>query len=234
MGELLIQHAGLIPDGNRRWADIRGKTRQEGHREGMSNMVTIVEKVAELGIPVFTAYAFSTENTNRGEVQVSELMQILDEGFDNPNLDRLLAKGIALNIIGDYQELLPSEIREKAEEAKERSRTNERVIVNFALNYGGRQEIIHAAQQIADHHAGEIITEELFERYLYTAGMPDVDFVVRTGAPPEYGNRTSNFLPWQTVYAEWVFREELFPDYTADMFEADYYAVQTRQRNLGS
>jgi len=233
MGEILIKHVGLIPDGNRRWADDNKVTRQEGHRAGMKNMVSIIEKAADLGIPMITPYAFSTENNNRGDEQKDELMQILDEGFSDPNLDRLLAKGIAVNVIGNYQELLPSAVREKVEEAKKRSNTNERTIVNFALNYGGRQEIIYAAEQVRLNHPGEVITKELFEQYLYTAGMPDVDMVIRTGAPVAYGNRTSNFLPWQTVYAEWVFRPEYFPDYSADMFKEDYKAVQTRQRNLG-
>ncbi|MCK7636541.1 isoprenyl transferase [Corynebacterium pygosceleis] len=218
--EFLPKHIALVMDGNGRWATERGMKRTEGHRRGEAVLLDVVDACIALGVPYLSAYAFSTENWRRSTDEVRFLM-----GFNRDVLrrqrDGLHAKGVRVRWVGRRPRLWRSVIRE-LEAAEELTRDNTTMTLAMCVNYGGRAEIIDAARQIAaDAAAGRLrpeqITEDTFPNFLDEPDMPDVDLFLR----PSGEKRTSNFLLWQSAYAEMVYQDKLFPDFTPqDLYDA--------------
>ncbi len=208
------QHVGIIMDGNGRWAEANGKSRYQGHQAGTDNLERLLDDSIEFGVKMITAYAFSTENWRRSTIEIKGLMKILERVIDN-RLVELSRKGVQLRHLGDLEKL-ESTLRKKILQGIESTRHNEKLILNVAFNYGGRSEIVQAVQRvIQDKIPPEQITEELLSRYMYTAGSPDPDLIIRTSG--EF--RTSNFLIWQAAYAEYY----VTPTYWPDFNKTEYY-----------
>uniref|UniRef100_A0ABS1FNR8 Isoprenyl transferase n=1 Tax=Corynebacterium antarcticum TaxID=2800405 RepID=A0ABS1FNR8_9CORY len=218
--EFLPRHIALVMDGNGRWATERGMKRTEGHRRGEAVLLDVVDACIALGVPYLSAYAFSTENWRRSTDEVRFLM-----GFNRDVLrrqrDGLHAKGVRVRWVGRRPRLWRSVIRE-LEAAEELTKDNTTMTLAMCVNYGGRAEIIDAARQIAaEAAAGRLrpdqITEATFPDFLDEPDMPDVDLFLR----PSGEKRTSNFLLWQSAYAEMVYQDKLFPDFTPqDLYDA--------------
>jgi len=222
------QHVAIVMDGNGRWAAKRRKPRLYGHKQGALHTRDFVETFASYGIPYLTLYAFSTENWNRPREEVNGIIRLLSD-----NLDRAVKiaheQNIRIRHLGK-EDRLPQEVQNKARAAIDLTSKNSGLTVNIAFNYGGRSEIVNAAQEIARRRIKpESVDESVFSGYLYTAGMPDPDLFIRTGGEM----RLSNFLIWQSAYAELYFTPVLWPDFgSAEMDEAlaDY---GRRQRRFG-
>ena len=207
-------HVGIIMDGNGRWAKAHGKSRFEGHKAGTENLRRTLESSVEFGVKMLTIYAFSTENWKRPPFEVMGLMRILEDVIDK-ELRELNKNGVQLRHIGRLERLRPS-IREKVLHAIDVTKNNDRLILNVAFNYGGREEIIQAVKRVVhDNIAPDDITEELLSSYMYTANSPDPDLIIRTSG--EF--RTSNFLIWQAAYAEYY----ITPTYWPAFDKAEYY-----------
>ncbi len=215
-------------DGNGRWARKRLLPRQAGHRAGTENLRRIIEACADLGIQILTVYAFSTENWGRPEKEVKGLLNILEDVIDR-ELDDLHAQGVKLQHIGEL-EALSATLQEKVQAAIELTKDNTRLTLNVAWNYGGRQEIIHAVRRIAqDGIPPKEITEELFEQYLFTAGMPDPDLIIRTSGEL----RVSNFLIWQGAYTEYYVTPTFWPSFNRAELERAIESFSKRERRFG-
>jgi undecaprenyl diphosphate synthase len=227
--ERLPRHVAIIMDGNGRWAASRHLPRVEGHRAGIESVRAAVESSARLGIQVLTLYAFSVENWKRPDTEVTALMGLLRH-YLRLELSALLKNNIRFRVIGE-RERLSSEVRAELEAAEKRTATNAGMIFNIALSYGGRTEIVEAARRAM--RAGvrpDDLDEERFASFLYTAGQPDPDLLIRTSGEM----RVSNFLLWQIAYAEIWVTDALWPDFrTRDLLEAiaDY---QKRDRRYGA
>jgi len=224
----LPQHVAIVMDGNGRWATRRHKPRLYGHKQGALHARDFVEVFTEYNIPYLTLYAFSTENWNRPKAEVDGIIKLLSE-----NLDRAVQiahqHNIRIRHLG-REDRLPEEIRRKARAAIEKTRNNSGLTVNVAFNYGGRSEIVNAARQIIRKKIKpDSLDESLFSNYLYTAGMPDPDLFIRTGGEM----RISNFLIWQSAYAELYFTPVLWPDFGRAELEKALTAYGTRQRRFG-
>lgn len=225
-------HIAIIMDGNGRWAKRRGLPRVAGHREGVKSVRDVVEACAQLGVKYLTLFAFSTENWRRPRQEVDTLMKLLIRTL-RTETENLHKNDIKLMAIGDI-ESLPVEVQKELKEAIEKTKNNKRMILNLALSYSGRWEIIEAVRDIArDVKDGKIkvedINDKLFSRYLRTAGIPDPDLLIRTSG--EY--RISNFLLWQIAYTELYICDCLWPDFRRKhLYEAirDY---QKRERRFG-
>lgn len=225
------QHVAIIMDGNRRWAKQRGLPQIEGHRVGADCIKPIVEKAIDLGIKSLTFWTFSTENWKRNEDFLKSIIQVFREFLLKKNLfEELKSRGGEVHIFGDPSKF-PSDIQNKLDEYVKNNKPSSKLIdVNFALNYGGREEILQAVKRlIADGKKAIEITADLFNSYLYTAGQPDVDFIIRTGGE----KRLSGYLPWQAVYAELYFTDIYWPDFTPANFEAALLEYTKRERRLG-
>ena len=228
----LPAHIAIIMDGNGRWARKRGLPRVAGHRAGINAVREAVEGSAELGISVLTLYAFSVENWKRPRNEVSTLMQLLKE-YLNKELQNIHKNNIRFRTIGRTDELDPS-VRAELDKAISKTDTNTGMIFNVALNYGGRAEIIDAVNRLLNNGGREAalnggITENDFAQYLYTAGQPDPDLLIRTSGEL----RVSNFLLWQIAYAEIWVTDTLWPDFRqANLFEA-IIEFQRRERRYG-
>lgn len=224
------EHVAVIMDGNGRWAGQRGKPRVAGHRAGVRAVRDTIEAAGHLGIDVLTLYAFSAENWNRPRQEVWTLMSLLRE-YLRRELESLRKNGIRLRILG-RREGLPSDLLQRLDDAMEQTAGGEHMTLNVALNYGGRGEIVDACRRIvADWAAGEAvdIDESTLGRYLYTAGQPDPDLLIRTSG--EF--RISNFLLWQLAYTEIWITDTLWPDFRRrDLFEA-ILDFQARERRFG-
>ena len=226
--EQVPQHIAIIMDGNGRWAQARGLPRLAGHRAGTENLRHIIEACVEFGIKYLTIYAFSTENWGRPEDEVSGLMGIFDEVFER-ELAELHKQGARLQHIGRLDGVRKS-LREKVRKGMQLTKDNKRLILNVAFNYGGRDEIVQAIKAIMK--AGikpQDVDAELVSKYLYTAGIPDPDLVIRTSGE----HRISNFLIWQAAYAEWVFPETLWPDFGREELLAAIQEFGRRERRYG-
>jgi len=194
--ERLPAHVAIIMDGNGRWALARNLPRLAGHRAGVENLRRIITACVEFGVRYMTIYAFSTENWGRPPEEVKGLLFILDEVLDK-ELAELHKQGVRLRHIGRLEGLAPS-TQKKVRDAIELTQHNQQLTLNVAFNYGGRAEIVHAIQQmLADGVPAAEVNEELVSRYLYTAGQPDPDLIIRTAGEL----RVSNFLLWQAAYA---------------------------------
>ncbi len=228
----LPRHIAIIMDGNGRWAKQHAIGRIRGHRQGVKAVRTVVKACREIGIEYLTLYAFSIENWERPAKEVKALMFLLDE-YLTKEAKELHKQGIRLTNIGETDRLHPS-VKEKLLQTKEFTAKNDKMVLNLALSYGGRDEIISAVKRIVqDNLKGKIgvndINKETFSKYLYTSGMPDPDLLIRTSG--EY--RISNFLLWQMAYTELYFTNVLWPDFTKDDLFKAIAGYQKRERRFG-
>jgi undecaprenyl diphosphate synthase len=226
------RHVAIIMDGNGRWARMRMLPRLEGHRQGAKSVRRAVEFCRRKGISFLTLYAFSTENWQRPQSEVSGLMRLLSQFIDS-ELDEIHSNDIQLKTIGELNRL-PANLIKKIRSAMEKTAGNRSLVLSIALSYGGRQEIVDAALSIArDLNSGNItedqVTEDVFTRHLLTKGLPDPDLLIRTGGEL----RISNFLLWQCAYTELYFTPTLWPDFNDEAFELAMDAYRSRQRRFG-
>ncbi|MDU5200269.1 isoprenyl transferase [Finegoldia magna] len=221
----LPKHIAIIMDGNGRWATKRNKPRVFGHNEGMKRVVDVVENSLNIGIKYLTLYAFSTENWKRPQKEIDFLMQILIKYIDE-QLNKLVTQGVKINILGDIS-VLPEKVIQKIEYALDSTRDNDKLILNIAINYGSRQEILKAVNTAIDK--GEILTDDEFSNLLYTRNQPDVDLLIRPGGE----KRLSNFLLYQMSYAELYFSDIYWPDFKLQSLLDAIYWYQTRNRRFG-
>ena len=228
----LPTHIAIVMDGNGRWAKRRGLPRQAGHKVGAEAFRTIANYAKSIGLKYLTVYAFSTENWKRAPEEVEAIMELLERYLSEAIRDMEKNK-VRFCFFGDLSRLSP-ELQEEARIAAERSKQYEGVQVNFCLNYGGRAEILRAAQRFAkDCVEGkccpEDLTEEHFSDLMYSAGVPDPELVIRPGGEL----RTSNFLLWQSAYAEYYFTDVLWPDFGTKELDAAIDAYRHRERRFG-
>ncbi len=221
-------HIGIIMDGNGRWALARGLPRMAGHRAGTENLRRIIEACIEFGIKYLTIYAFSTENWGRPTEEVQGLMRIFENVIDN-ELQELGDQGVRLRHIGRLDRLRPS-FKKKVLKAIEDTKDNDRLVLNIAFNYGGRDEIVCAIQSmIRDDVKAEAVTDQLVSQYLFTAGVPDPDMIIRTSGEL----RGSNFLIWQGAYSEWYFPATYWPDFDRQELLKAIEEFNQRERRYG-
>ena len=226
--EKIPQHVAIIMDGNGRWAISRGLPRVAGHKAGTENLRRVIRSTAEFGIKYLTIYAFSTENWGRPPEEVQGLMGILQDVIDR-ELNELHEEGVQLRHIGRLERLDPK-IQAKVLKAIDLTRNNDRLILNIAWNYGGRDEIVCAIQKILkDGIAPEAVTSELVSQYLFTAGVPDPDLVIRTSGEL----RISNFLIWQAAYSEWYVTPTYWPDFDKEEYRHALEVFAQRDRRFG-
>lgn len=228
----LPKHVAIIMDGNGRWANSRSMLRMKGHEKGADTVRSIITETRKLGISCLTLYTFSLENWGRGEQEVNFLMSLLSR-FLKSELGLLQENDIKFVISGDMDRLPPS-TREEVEFVINETGQNKSMILNLALSYGSRQEILRAVKSIANEYKdGNIsendITQEYFSNHLYTAEMPEPDLMIRTGG--EY--RLSNFLLWQMAYAEFYFTPTLWPDFTLEEYHGALEKFGSRERRFG-
>lgn len=222
------RHIAIIMDGNGRWANKRGLPRVMGHKEGVENIRRILTAAVDLGIEYVTVYAFSTENWNRPLDEVRGLMTLLEQGLQR-EVPELHKNGVRIRHIGRMDGLSPH-LQKLIRNAVELTKNNEKLTFNVAFNYGGRAEIIDAVKQIiADGIPADEITEELFTRYLYTADTPDPDLIIRTAGEM----RLSNYLIWQSAYAEYYSTPTYWPDFDKEELSRALVAYGQRERRFG-
>lgn len=226
------KHVAVIMDGNGRWAKQKGKLRVFGHQNGVESVRQTIEAAAEIGISVLTLYAFSTENWNRPKAEVDTLMNLLVQSLKK-ELKTLEKNNIQLKAIGDLDKL-PNKAYKGLQEVIQKTENNNRMIVNLALSYGSRNEIVEAVKQISKKVVNnelqiENIDEKTINNHLYTVSLPDVDFMIRTSGE----HRISNFLLWQAAYAELYFTDILWPDFKKENFYDAILAFQKRERRYG-
>ncbi len=221
-------HIAIIMDGNGRWAKKRGLPRLAGHRQGTENLRRIIKACVEFGIQYLTIYAFSTENWGRPAEELRGLTQIFNDAFVN-ELEELNRQGVRILHIGQ-REGISADMMEKIDRAVERSKNNSRLTLSVALNYGSRNELMHAVRKIvAAGVESQDISEKTISDSLFTAGTPDPDLVIRTSGE----QRLSNFLLWQAAYAEWVFPKVYWPDYGREELIASLEEYARRDRRFG-
>ncbi len=226
--EIVPEHVAMIMDGNGRWAQSRGLPRVEGHRAGTQNLDVILDVAIQMGIRYVTAYAFSSENWNRPESEVSGLMNLLAENL-KARSDSFNSRDIKLRHIGRL-ERLPSDLQDIISAVVKKTEHNTGLDVTLAFDYGGRQEIVEATQSIIrDAVPSELVDSEIFQSYLYTAGTPDPDLIIRTAGE----QRISNFLLWQSAYSEYYAADCYWPDFDDKEFIKAIAAFQNRQRRYG-
>jgi len=221
-------HVGIIMDGNGRWARARALPRLAGHRAGVENLRRVLRAAVELGVPIVTLYAFSTENWRRPKKEVRGLLNLLREALKN-EVDELHKNGVQLRHIGSLDPL-SEDLKEQIHAAVELTKNNDQLIANIAFNYGGRQEIVNAVQQIVKAgYAPEEINEDLISEHLYTASLPDLDLIIRTSGEM----RVSNFLIWQGAYAEYYIAPVFWPDFDKNEFYKALLEYSQRDRRFG-
>jgi undecaprenyl diphosphate synthase len=222
------RHIAIIMDGNGRWALARGLPRLAGHRAGTENLRQIMEGCGEFGVKYLTIYAFSTENWGRPVEEVQGLMRILKDVIDR-ELPELHERGVQLRHIGQLDRLDPI-LREKVLNAIELTKDNDELILSIAFNYGGRDEIICGIKEmLADGVQPDQVNEDLVGQYLFTAGVPDPDLIIRTSGEL----RGSNFLIWQGAYAEWYFTPTYWPNFDRDELRKAIEEYAGRERRFG-
>ena len=228
----LPKHIAIIMDGNGRWAQTQGKNRLFGHRNGTEAVHKVVEAAARMRIEHLTLYAFSTENWNRPKLEVSTLMDLLVKALRR-ELNKMIKNNIQLRCIGNINKL-PVEVKKELNETIQKTSHNTGMILTLALNYGARQELTQAVQQIAAKVKNNIISlenvdETIINEHLYTQNLPAVDLLIRTSGE----QRISNFLLWQIAYAELYFSEVFWPDFNETHFEEAIISYQKRERRFG-
>jgi undecaprenyl diphosphate synthase len=222
----LPRHVAIIMDGNGRWAEARGLPRIAGHREGAEAVRAVTRAARRVGVEALTLYAFSTENWARPEPEVGALMHLLAEFLESER-EEMMRNGIRLNAIGELARL-PARVREKLADVRAETAANQGMTLSLALSYGGRQELVQAAQRAAAAKGPSLEAADL-EAALWTAGLPELDLLVRTSGE----RRISNFLLWQCAYAELVFTDVLWPDFRDAELFATLAEFQTRERRFG-
>jgi len=221
-------HVAMIMDGNGRWAISRGLPRLAGHRAGTENLRRVIRASVEFGVKYLTIYAFSTENWGRPPEEVQGLMHILEDVIDK-ELAELHKEGVQLRHIGRLERLAPT-LQEKVLDAIHITKNNTRLVLNIAFNYGGRDEIVHAIQRIIeDGVPAADVTDELVSQYMFTAGVPDPDLIIRTSGEL----RISNFLIWQAAYSEWYVTPTFWPDFDKEEYHRALEAFAQRDRRFG-
>lgn len=221
------KHIGIIMDGNGRWAKKRGLPRSIGHRAGVETIREIVKECSKLGVKFLTIYAFSTENWKRPVDEVNALMNLLAD-YLKKEFDELNRNNVIINYIGNITKL-PKVCQDELVNSYKNTKSNTGLTLNLALNYGGRQEIIDAVKKIAAEKAFDKITEDNFNEYLYTKGMPDPDLIIR----PSGELRLSNFLIWQSAYSELWFSDINWPDFKKEDLHKAISDYQKRDRRFG-
>jgi undecaprenyl diphosphate synthase len=226
--ERIPTHIAIIMDGNGRWALARGLPRMAGHRAGTENLRRVIEACIEFGIRYLTIYAFSTENWGRPQEEVAGLLQILEDVIDR-ELQELHDQGVQLRHIGRLDRLNPL-LRDKVIYGVDFTRQNTRLVLNVAFNYGGRDEIVCAVQRmIADGVEAQAVDDQRISQYLFTAGVPDPDLIIRTSGEL----RGSNFLIWQGAYSEWYFTPTYWPDFDREALLKALQEFAHRERRYG-
>lgn len=231
-GGMLPEHIGIIMDGNGRWAQKRGLPRSAGHKQGARTFREVVRYCRSIGIRYLTVYAFSTENWKRPQSEIDAIMNLLRDYLDELERHSDEEQGV-LRFIGDMAPLA-EDLRQRIADVQERTAGRGGITVNIALNYGGRHEIVHAVQQaVSLARQGtltpEAVDEALVDSLMYTAGQPPVDLIIR----PSGEQRISNFLLWQGAYAEFVFMDVLWPDFTPGDLDRAIAEFQRRSRRFG-
>ena len=222
-------HVGIIMDGNRRWAKAKGLPTLEGHRRGYDKVKKVGRWCKDRGVKILTVWAFSTENWKRSEKEVNYLMNLLKFALSKGEIDQLHKDGIKVQIIGQKERLSES-MQELIKEAEERTKDNKEGILNLAISYGGRADILEAIKKIINKNtpAGQV-TEEIMDQNLWTAGMPDPDLIIRTSGEL----RTSGFLTWQSAYSELYFCQNHWPDFSEKDLDEAFADYARRQRRFG-
>ena len=228
----LPKHIAVIMDGNGRWAKQRGKLRVFGHKNGVRSVRSTIEASAELGVEVLTLYAFSTENWNRPKLEVDMLMALLVNSLKK-ELKELLKNNIRLQTIGNI-DLLPKKVQKELNEVVDKTKNNTRLIVNVALSYSSKEEIVNAFKNISKKIVNnqlsiKEIDQNIINNHLYTRNLPNVDLVIRTSGE----KRISNFMLWQIAYAELYFTDIFWPDFTKEEFYKAILDYQQRERRFG-
>ncbi len=232
-GETIPRHIAIILDGNGRWAKKRGLPRTAGHAVGSENFRKIALYCRDIGVDYLTVYAFSTENWKRPQEEVRTIMRLLRK-YLNEAIETMERDRMRMRVFGDV-EGLPTELRELVAQTNEISKRYEGFQANICLNYGGRAEIVRAAERYAQELAsgaltpGEKLTEEQFSSYLYSSGIPDPDLLIRPGGEL----RISNFLLWQCAYSEFYFTDVLWPDFSPAELDKAIEAYRRRDRRYG-
>lgn len=219
------RHVAIIMDGNGRWATKRGLARKFGHRAGVKTLMKIAKHAFSVGIEYVTIYAFSTENKYRPKDEVDALVDLIRKNFATV-FSELIENGVKLRVLGD-RGYFPKDVVEILDSVESDSVGGKNGVLNVALNYGGRSEIVRAASLLASN--GEDFTEANFQKYLYTADQPDPDVIIRTGGE----KRLSNFLSYQAAYSEWLFTDTFWPDFSAKEFDALVREYRLRPRRYG-
>ena len=225
----MLQHVALIMDGNRRWAKAKKLPTFAGHQKGYQQIEKIVARAQERGISYITFWAFSTENWKRSDEEVSYLIDLFRKVFQGTMLKNLLKKGGRITVLGNIK-AFPEDIQKDIAEVIEESKENTSIQINIALNYGGREEILRAVQEIVSDKINQVdITEDLISHYLYTKDQPDPDLIIRTGG----AMRLSGYLPWQSVYSELYFTNTFWPDFDEKAFDKAIEEYERRERRFG-
>lgn len=219
-------HIGVILDGNRRWARQRGLSIFEGHKKGAENLGKMVKLCIKKGIKILTVYAFSTENQKRSKPEIDGLIRIFKH-FMKTKRNELDKIGVKLNILGDLK-FFPEDLQEEIKRTVRMLKNNKKLVLNMALNYGGRQDIVQAVEKIIKK-GYKNINEELISQYLYTAGQPDPDLIIRPGGEM----RLSNFLIWQASYSELYFTKVYWPDFSEKELDKALAEYTKRERRFG-
>jgi undecaprenyl diphosphate synthase len=220
-------HIAIIMDGNGRWATARGLPRMEGHRAGTENLRPMIRACVDFGVKYLTLYAFSTENWGRPKEEVNGLLTILESVIDR-ELRELNAEGVRIVHVGRL-EAMPKKVREKVCQSMEVTKNNDRLVLNIAWNYGGRDEIVYALQKIIQEGIPvEEVTEDVVTQHLFTR-CPDPDLIIRTSGEI----RVSNFLLWQSAYSEWYFTPTLWPDFNKEELKKAIEEFTLRKRRFG-
>ena len=233
MDELLPKHIAIIMDGNRRWARQRNLPVKMGHKEGAETLKKVVRYANKRGIEYITVYAFSTENWKREKEEVDSLMSLLEYYLDQFSKEAD-SENIVIKVIGRRKEL-SEKLLKKIDEVVEGTKNNTGIVFSIALNYGGRDELTTAIKTIAEEAKNnklniDEIDEKLISEYLYTKNMPDPDLMIRTSGEL----RTSNFLPWQLVYSEFLFLDKLWPEFSEEDLENAIQVFSKRNRKFGA
>ena len=222
-------HLGIIMDGNRRWAKANGLPTLEGHRRGYDRVKKIGQWCKKRGIKVLTLWAFSTENWGRSKAEIDYLMNILKFALSKNEINQLHKDGIKVRVIGQ-KERLSKDLQKLIKETEGRTKNNKEGILNLAISYGGRADILQAIQKIVNKKIpADQITEETIDQNLWTAGLPNPDLIIRTSGEL----RTSGFLTWESAYAELYFCQKHWPDFTEEDLDKAILDFQNRQRRMG-
>lgn len=231
--KIMPKHIAIIMDGNRRWAKQKGLDGSLGHKKGAEVLEEVAKYCNKMGLEALTVYAFSTENWKRTKEEVGAILLLLQMYLDK-FLKTAYLENIKLRVIGDREHNMPEEIKTKMIKMEERTKNNTGLKFNIAFNYGGRDEIVKATKAIAEKvKNGEIniedIDENMISNNLYTKGLPDPDLLIRTSGEL----RTSNFLPWQITYSEFMFLDKYWPDFTTADIDNAIEVYSKRQRRVG-